>query len=166
MNSKKKAVVVDVVVPTDEIAAETMHGDLMAIVLDEIKALPDVWQKLGEQEQDDVIDRVKRRTESVIARCVEMLATKGFTRIAAKVDSVTVKDGIKAVLTLSQLAAARHELVDAQGQTAYIVLADTEAFGGGTEEHKAEPDQGALTLDAIEKIGRKAKKADDPGETA
>ena len=144
-----------------EIASETMHGDLMAIVLDELKAAPAVWQKLGEVEQDAVIDRVKRRTGEAIRCCVELVAMQGFTRIPAKVESVTVKDGIKAVLTLSQFAPARHELVDAQGQTAYIVLADTDAFAGGTEEHKAEPDQGALTLDAIEKIGKQSK---DDGE--
>lgn len=145
----------ETIIPTDEIAAETMHGDLMAVVLDEIKALPDVWQKLGEIEQDQVIGRVKLRTEAVIRTCVEMLATKGFVRIPAKVDSVTVKDGIKAVLTLSQFATARHDLVDAQGETCYIVLADIDAFAGGTEEHKADPDQGELTLDAIQKIGKK-----------
>lgn len=147
------------------IAAETMHGDLMALVLDELKAAPDVWQKLGEVEQDDVIQRVKQRTETAIRRCVELVAMQGFTRIAAKVESVTVKDGIKAVLTLSQFAEARHELVDAQGQTAYIVLADTDAFAGGTEQHKASPDQGALTLDAIEKIGKQSQ-GDDVDEAA
>jgi|GEM_PF-2341971 len=144
------------VIPTDGIAAETMHGDLMKIVLDELKAAPDVWQKLSEVEQDDVIERVKSRTGEVIQDCVQLIATRGFTRIAAKVDSVMVKDGIKAVLTLSQFAPARHELVDAQGQTAYIVLADTDAFAGGVEAHKAEPDQGALVLDAVQKIGKKA----------
>lgn len=144
-----------------EIAAETMHGDLMALVLDELKAAPDVWQKLGEVEQDDVIQRVRQRTETAIRHCVELVAMQGFTRIPAKVESVTVKDGIKAVLTLSQFAPARHDLVDAQGQTAYIVLADTDAFAGGTEEHKAEPDQGALTLDAIEKIGKQSQGDDE-----
>lgn len=154
------------VLAVDGIAAETMHGDLMAIVLDELKAAPDVWQKLGEQEQDDVIGRVKRRTGAVIEDCVRMIATRGFTRIAAKVDSITVKDGIKAVFTLSQFAASRHELVDAQGQTAYIVLADTDAFAGGTEAHQADPDQGALTLAEVEKIGNRATDAGDLGEVA
>lgn len=154
------------VIPTDGIAAETMHGDLMKIVLDELKAAPDVWQKLSEVEQDDVIERVKRRTGEVIADCVQLIATRGFTRIAAKVESVTVKDGIKAVLTLSQFASARHELVDAQGQTAYIVLADTDAFAGGTEAHQAEPNQGALVLDAVQKIGKKAADDATGGEEA
>lgn len=143
------------------IAAETMHGDLMALVLDELRAAPDVWQKLGEDEQQQVIDRVRSRTRDAIDECVRLIATQGFTRIRAKVDSITVKDGIKAVVTLSQHDAARHDLIDAQGSSVYIVLADPDAFAGGAEAHKPEPNQQALTLDAIEKIGRKGK--DDDG---
>jgi hypothetical protein len=144
------------VAPRRDIAAETMHGDLMAVVLDELRAAPDVWQKLGEVEQDSIIERVKKRTREVIEDCVQMIATQGFTRIRAKVDSIAVKDGIKAVFTLSQHDAARHELIDAQGTTVYIVLADPDAFSGGTQAHQAEPNQGALLLGKLDEIGRRA----------
>lgn len=148
-----------------DIAAETMHGDLMSIVLDELKAAPDVWQRLGEVEQQEVIDRIKARTFAAINTCVALIAASHFTRLAAKVESVTVKDGIKAVLTLSQFDPARHELVDAQGETAYIVLADAEAFTGGAEAHEPDPDQAELTLGAIERIG-KSTRPDDDAEAA
>lgn len=146
----------------NEIAAETMHGDLMSIVLDEIKNIPDVWQKLGEQEQDDLIYRVKQRTRASIETCVRMIAAEGFDRVRATVESVTVKDGIKAVLKLSQHDPARHELVDSTGTTVYIVLADPEAFAGGSEQHHSDPDQAALTLGEIGRIGDNAK--DDNGD--
>lgn len=144
-----------------EVAASTMLGDLMTLVLDELKAAPDVWQKLGEVDQDAIIDRVRRRCESAVEDCVRIIATQGFARIRASVESVTVKDGIKAVVALSKHDANRHELVDAQGSSVFIVLADVEQFSGGTAGIKAEPDQGSLTLDAIEKIGKKAKDAGD-----
>jgi hypothetical protein len=144
-----------------EVAAETMHGDLMAIVIDEMKALPDVWQKLAEAEQRELIERVKTRTRDAVEECVRIIATAGFTRIRASVESVTVKDGIKAQFALSKFDAARHDLIDAQGSTVFIVLADPEAFAGGTEQVKPDPDQGALVLDAVEKIG---KKRDGDGE--
>lgn len=153
-----------------KIAAATMHGDLMAIVIDEMKALPDVWQKLGESEQRDLIGRVRERTRHAIEDCVRIVATQGFTRIKASVESVTVKDGIKAQFALSKFDAARHDLIDAQGSTVFIVLADPEAFAGGTEKVKADPDQGALVLDAIEKAGRgkegDGEAADDHQEAA
>jgi hypothetical protein len=149
-----------------DIAAETMHGDLMAIVFDEMKAMPDVWQKLGEREQQDVIDRVTARTGEAIEDCVRIIATQGFTRIKASVESVTVKDGIKAQFALSKFDPARHDLMDAQGSTVYIVLADPDAFAGGQEKIKAEPDQGALVLDAIEKAGKKTDPANGDQQEA
>jgi hypothetical protein len=127
----------------------------MAIVVDEMKALPEVWQKLGEAEQRELIDRVKQRTADAVEDCVRIIATQGFTRIKASVESVTVKDGIKAQLALSKFDAARHDLIDAQGSTVFIVMADPDAFAGGTDKVKADPDQGALVLDAVEKIGKK-----------
>lgn len=148
-----------------EIAAETMHGDLMAVVIDEVKALPDVWQKLSEDEQDQVIDRVKTRTRDAIEDCVRIIATQGFVRLRAAVESVTVKDGIKAVLKVGQYDPHRHELVDATGSNAVIVLADLDAFLGGTDQVKADPDQQSLVLDAVEKIG-KQQIADDDAEAA
>lgn len=138
------------------VAAETMLGDLMTLVLDELKAAPDVWQKLGENEQDDVIDRVRRRCEDAVEDCVRIIATQGFARIRAKVDTITVKDGIKATLTLSQHDPERYELIDAQGSSVFIVVADVEQFSGGTSGIKAEPDQRALLLDQLDKIGKRA----------
>ena len=151
--------------PATSIAASTMLGDLMALVIDELKAAPDVWQRLAENEQSEVIDRVRRRTAEAVEQCVELIAVEGFARIRAKVDSVTVKDGIKAVLTLSQHDAARHDLVDAQGATVYIVVADPDQFSGGTESIQPEPDQGALVLGSITKIG-KASKGDEGSAAA
>ncbi len=45
-----------------QIASETMVGDLMQLVIDELKAAPDVWQKLGERWQRDIIERSRPRS--------------------------------------------------------------------------------------------------------
>ena len=50
--------------------SETMLGDLVSLVIDEMKAAPDVWQKLSQARQDDVIQRVT-------SRCVD-LVREGF----------------------------------------------------------------------------------------
>lgn len=143
-----------------EISACTMVGDLMSLVTDELKAAPDVWQKLGESEQGECIDRIRRRIDTAVEECVRLIATEGFARIRATVESVAVKDGIKATLTLSRHDGSRHELIDAQGTTVYIVLADAEQFGGGRYDIQPDPDQGALTLNEVEKIGRKSAESD------
>jgi hypothetical protein len=141
--------------PRVEIAQETMHGDLMALVIDELKAAPRTWHELGEDEQDEIIDRVKRRVGEAIEDCVRMIATAGFTRIPATLDAVQVKDGIKVTLSLSQHHAGRHDLVDAQGSTVCIVLANVDQFGGGTEALKAEPAQGDMLVSrALDRLGK------------
>lgn len=149
-----------------EVAAETMLGDLMKLCIDEVKAAPDVWQKLSEAEQQNIIDRVRERVRNAVEESVRIIATQGYARIRGTLESVTIKDGIKAVLTLPQFDPARHELVDAQGTRVYIVVADVEAFSGGGSDVKPEPDQGALVLDKIDKIGKAAKSKGDGSEPA
>ncbi|MEO7917718.1 MAG: hypothetical protein ABIR16_08755 [Dokdonella sp.] len=147
----------------DAIAAETMLGDLVSLVLDEIRAAPDVWPRLGQQEQDDVIDRVKRRCGEAVEDCVRIIATQGFSRIRATVESVAIKDGIKAVVTLSKHDPNRHELADAQGSSVYLVLADPEQFSGGTAGIKGDPDQGALLLGQLDRIAKESRDGETEG---
>lgn len=128
-----------------EIARETMLGDLMQSIIDEMKAMPDVWPKLSESKQDQVIYRVECMSRRVVGKAVEIIAADARPSIAAVVESVTVKDGIKAVLTVSRTSSQRHELVDAQGSAVMIVIADAEPYTGG-EKPKSERDQGTLPL--------------------
>lgn len=147
--------------PRAEIAAETMHGDLMALVVDELKAAPRPWPELGEDEQDEVIERVRRRTGEAVEDVVRIIATAGFKRIPAKLDSVQVKDGLKITLSALQNDPARHDLMDAQGTTVALVLADPERFGGGTEAVKAHAADGeAVVGNALKRLGQR------PGDSA
>lgn len=41
-------------------------GLFMAFIIQEIKALPDVWQKLNQNKQGDVIDRERLATKEMI----------------------------------------------------------------------------------------------------
>ena len=130
-----------------EIARETMLGDLMKVCLDEIRAAPDVWPKLSQEKQEDVIDRVERRVSAAVREAVEIIAAKGRIAIAATLEQVTVKDGIKAVVTLSRSDSRRHELIDACGQNLLLVVADATEHMGGAGVHKPEPDQPGLPIE-------------------
>ncbi|MBG4490135.1 DNA translocase FtsK, partial [Pseudomonas aeruginosa] len=41
------------------LAAETLGRDLLQALLQEVRVLPDVWPKLTEKKQADVIDRLR-----------------------------------------------------------------------------------------------------------
>lgn len=132
-----------------ELAAETMKGDLLNALLDELKAARDVWPKLSQHDQDFIINRFERRTAKAIDEAVRMIAAEGRPVIRAKLDQLTAKDGIKAVLSLSQHDANRHELLDAVGKVVLVVVADAEPYQGG-DTPKAEPDQRPLLAETAQ----------------
>lgn len=79
---------------TRSIARESLLGDLMHSMLDEVKAIPDVWQKLPQYKQDQVLARIEGRSRTILGRVVEIIAADARPSIPANVESVTVKDGI------------------------------------------------------------------------
>lgn len=127
-----------------EMAAETMTGDMLAALVDEFKTAPDVWQKMPEHQQQDVIYRLQQRIQENVRQAVEIIASANRPTIVATVESVTVKDGIKAVLTLPKSDAQRHELFDAAGMPVLIIVGGASDYYGGTEKVKPDPDQQAL----------------------
>lgn len=125
------------------LASDTMKGDLITALVDELKAAPNVWPKLSQQQQDEVIFRFERRVGAAIREAVRMIASDNRPSIEATLEQITAKDGIKAVITLSKNHSQRHDLLDAVGQAVLIVVADAEPYSGG-DRPKPEPDQRQL----------------------
>lgn len=153
-----------------ELTADTMRGDLIDALLGELKAAPDVWQRLSQSDQDLIINRIDNRVSTAIGQAVRMLAADGRPTIKAKLDQMTAKDGIKAVLSVSQHDPGRHELMDSVGKLLLIVVADPEAYLGG-ETPKSDPDQPELPGTAQEAAGghnstQGAPMAEEATETA
>lgn len=130
---------------TTEMTADTMLGDLVSAVIDEIKAAPDAWQKLQEIRQDEVITRVTDRCTALVRHAVQLIAADGREVITADLEQITAKDGIKAVLTLAKHDPSRHTLLDSVGKKVLIVVADDTQFMGG-ELPQPDPDQTELPV--------------------
>jgi len=128
------------------LAADTMLGDLVSLMIEEIRAIPDVWQKLSEFQQEEVIERVTRRVGSNVREAVKMIASDGREVITAELEQITAKDGIKAVCTLVKHDPNRHALLDSVGKAVLIVVADPSAFLNG-ELPKPDPQQADLIGD-------------------
>ena len=126
------------------IAAETMTGDLMQCLIDELKGAPKVWQEMPEHQQQDVIYRAQERVQAVIKEAVQIIASANRPTIVATVESVTVKDGIKAVVTLPKSDAQRHELIDAAGMAVLLIVGGASGYYGGADQVRPDPDQPAL----------------------
>jgi hypothetical protein len=127
-----------------ELAREFMLGEVMAAAMKQLRSLDKPWLRLPEQKQKDVIDEVRDQVAYAIRQAVEIIATDDRTRFVAAVESVTFKDGVKAVMTMANTQAS-HELADTAGGRVYIVIEDPNRYTqGGANVPAAEPDQRAL----------------------
>lgn len=127
-----------------DIARELLLGEVMAAAMRQLRALEKPFLRLAEAKQKEVISDVRNDVEIVIDRAVEIIATDDRTRFVAQVESVTFKDGVKAVLTMPNTAAS-HELADTAGGRVYVVIEDPSRYtAGGANVPKAEPDQKPL----------------------
>ena len=113
-------------------------------MLEEIKALPEPWQKLSENKQRDVIDRVKNKSENLVRSAVHQIARKGFESCHCNVESVQFKDGVKIALKSSNSQGA-HMLADNTSGEVLVVLAPLQDYLGG-DMPKPDPDQHELAM--------------------
>jgi hypothetical protein len=127
-----------------DLAREFMLGEVMAAAMRQLRSLDKPWLRLPEDKQKEVIDEVRDSVSVAIRQAVEIIATDDRTRFVAAVESVTFKDGVKAVLTMPNTQAS-HELADTQGGRVYVVIEDPNRYTQSSPTvPKAEPDQPQL----------------------
>lgn len=131
-----------------DIAAETLSGDVTTFLLDELKHFTKPYVAMDEETQSDAIHRCRDQAEKIVKKAVQIIAAQGRKAMAGKLQQITVKDGIKAVVTLSREDEQRHDLMDAQGQAVMIVIADAEPYTGEREPIVADPTQKDMLSEA------------------
>lgn len=143
-------------------ASETVAGDLLTAVVQELKVLPDIWAKLPENEQNEIIDRVRKRVGDNVRKAVRLIASENRITVAADLKKVVFGDHIEAVFTIAARDPARLELADSRGQACLIVVTDAAAHMGGLDGVKGDPDQRDLPLSdgaaVIEQARRRSKR--------
>lgn len=122
-------------------AEESAGTTMLKALLTEVQQLQKPWQNTPEREQQDVIDRLRLQVEEAVRSAVLRIASSGQECIRAAVESVTFKDGVKAVLQLSRGNPSTHALADATGGTVLIVLAEVGEHTEGMHTVKPDPDQ-------------------------
>jgi len=139
-----------------EFAREELAGKLKAMCVGLLESFKTPWNMTSEKNQEIALHRMEEVIERSVRQAVIVIATDRAPSLAGTVESVTFKDGIKAVLTLDKHAEGRHNLADAEGTTVLIVMANPEQFTGGMEKVGAAPDQHGLPLESQPEI-RKEK---------
>ncbi|SDI54891.1 cell division protein FtsK [Pseudomonas panipatensis] len=128
------------------ITAETLGRDLLQVLLQEVRVLPDVWPKLSEKRQADVIDRLRSTVDRAVKHAVKLISAGERPAIDGILESVAIKEGIKATFKVSQFNPLRHDLIDRTGKVCMLVVADAAQYLEGMEEVQPDPDQNELEL--------------------
>lgn len=121
---------------TADLVAETLSGDVRDFLVDRIRQLPKVWAEMTQEEQHEIINAAIMAGNSLVRKAVRLIAQDGRPTIVARCEQVTVKDGIKAVVTLPQSDPLRHALVDSQGSDVLVIVVDAENYIGSRGDLK------------------------------
>jgi hypothetical protein len=82
---------------------QEMVGELKIFALDELKAMPKVWEELGPVGQAMIDDRLIQRAYGLAINAISILAAEiagGSIKVPAMLESLTIKDGTKATIKL------------------------------------------------------------------
>lgn len=123
--------------------AESIGRSLLIELVDIIKMLPEPWAKTSEDDQNDIIDRLRDEVHAMARRTVVEVEARGRPHLRSTVDQVVFKDGVRIVLK-GLSGAAAHDLADAQGSDVLVVIGDAAPFIEGTEAVRGDPDQQPL----------------------
>lgn len=127
-----------------DLAREFLFGELMTAAMKQLRARDKPWLKLTEEQQQAVIREVKTDVSEAVEHAVELIATDARTMFRAQVESVTFKDGVKAVLQMANTQAS-HELADTAGSSVLVVIENAARYTKDSSAvPKSEPAQAAL----------------------
>ncbi len=139
---------VEVVDDVFNTSAHTMQADLIGVIREACKALPDIWQRMPRDKQQDFLDSWDKQVKTIVETCVKHIASDGRPFVLATVDQVVFKKGIEAKLKIDSgphedgAPSGAHELADNTGQNVMIILPGMGDYEGSEEDKPvAEDDQ-------------------------
>lgn len=125
-------------------AHEFLVGELMAACAVHFKTLNKPWHSLREQDQRDVLARLRADTEKAVRETVDLIASDGRYAYRAHVKRVQFnEDGVTALLELAKTPEV-HDLADRSGSTVLVINEDGRRYLGGSDVVEADPDQSPL----------------------
>lgn len=132
------------------LAHELMVHDLVEAALFELRNIKLPFTRLGEDDQQEVIDRITEKASDVVRSAVAIIASRGATTIELTMKEVKF-DAKKLTATgiIDAKAPNRKELIDSAGHLCLLVMAPDD-YHEGTDFVKPERDQHELPLIASE----------------
>jgi len=127
--------------------AMSAGAELLRAVVDEVRTMQLGWSMLGEESQNRIIDRLRIAVHEAVSLTVRRCAAADYEHLVAEIESLTVKDGAKAVLSLVRGSTELHALLDRVGSRAVLVFTEPDKFTSGMELLRGDADQPQLPLE-------------------
>ncbi len=140
-----------VIEETIKISEKFLLGDLLRVILGPVKSMPVGWGSLPEADQEKLLDEITEKVTESVRQTVLIIAADARPHMKAVLESVTFKDGIRAVTQVQKDSADRHDLADAQGDMVLLVLPNSSKYLGG-DLPTPDPDQPDLLKDTWTKL--------------
>lgn len=120
---------------------DTIGKDMLSAMVDELRNQQDVWQKLSEDKQGEVIERLAKRVKSNVQTAVHLIASNGNHTIVADLEQVVIKDGVKAVFNVGMGNSAIEDIFNGVGKPFLLSVSRASEFISGMDEVQPDPDQ-------------------------
>lgn len=131
-------------------AHQLMVHDLVEAALFELRNIKVPFPRLGEDDQQEVIDRITKQAEEVVWTAVGIISSRSVDTIPIKIaDSKFKEKNITVTGVVDAQDPNRHGLIDLSGKLALLVLAPND-YNEGLDGIKADRDQHELPLSASE----------------
>lgn len=131
----------------EELAADTLSGDLRDVMLTHIRSMETPWSKMSETAQTDKIFAITNACETIVRRAVAIVAAHGSEPVFGRVTKFTVKDEIKAELVCASSVGNIEKVAENISQPAIIIFANPDVFMGEKAPATAEPDEPKLPIE-------------------
>lgn len=155
MNSSQRAVVAqakkDGLTPM-EVAAELMNHDITEVILGLMRKREVAFNKLGEKEQDSVIQEIGTELKKITATAARVINSQGVECVQAKMKSLKIDGKLTATMVIEGDEPNRHVLTDkTHDKSDILIVLYSNNYNEGMSAHVGEKDQKALDLDSTEK---------------
>ncbi|UMY63901.1 DNA translocase FtsK [Pseudomonas sp. LS.1a] len=133
-------------------AHQLLVHDLVEAALFELRNIKMPFGRLGEDDQQEVIDRITKQAEDAAWTAVGIISSRSVDTIPITIaDSKFKSKNITVTGVVDAQDPNRHGLVDLSGKLALLVLAPSD-YAEGLDGIRAERDQHELPLSAAERI--------------
>lgn len=125
-------------------AASGLAAQVTETLIDEIRALDNVWHKTPEAQQAVIIARLSDRVANAMTSAVAILSARGHKAVICNLAAVTFRDAVRGTIIIAPGADMRHDMADHATKDVVLVLADPSVFLRGLENVKPDADQPKL----------------------